>query len=401
MFGSVNVAMIGTGNIAATMAATLRKTKHAKLYAVASRDMTRAVEFGKKWGFRKAYGSYEDLVNDSKVKLVYIATPHSEHYANAKLCVEHGKACLVEKSFTANAQQAEDLLRLAEENHVFIAEAMWIRYMPFYKTITDMLNSGVIGAPTTLTANLGYNVRGITRMTDPKLAGGTLLDLGVYPLNFASMIFGDDIMKINATCTYTNRHLDEQDSISIVYKDGRMANLTASMLGPTDRQGIIYGTKGYMIVENINNFESLTVYNNEHKKVAYYRRPKQKTGYEYEVMAALRAIRNGWTEAPEMTHAQTLSIMHMMDFIREELGIVFPFEKNNKITGSHEAQIAAEASENLEKAAEESVIVNEAEQQQAQTVGDMQTATADDKGQSQHDMASALEEMAREIDGKD
>ncbi len=324
---AMNVGIIGTGDIAAVMAKTLKYTKHAKLYAVASRGSEKAAAFARQYGARKAYGSYEELVKDPKVQLIYIATPHSEHYANAKMCLLAGKPVLCEKAFTVNAAQAEELVKIAQDNKVFLAEAMWVRYMPFFATIKSVLDSKIIGEPVQLTANLGYNIRSKARMTDPYLAGGALLDVGVYPLTFASMVFGEDILRMHATCTYTSKHLDEQDAISIIYRDGRMANITASMIGISDRKGIIYGTKGYLIVENINNFESLTAYDNTGKKIAFYKRPKQKTGYEYEVEAAVRAIRAGKIECEEMPHAQTLSIMHMLDFIRSQMGIVYPFEK--------------------------------------------------------------------------
>lgn len=322
----LNVGIIGCGGIAAVMAKTVRKTRGFRPYAVASRSQEKAVGFAKLNGFKKAYGSYEDLVKDPKVDLVYVATPHSEHFANAKLCIENGKPCLVEKSFTANAKQAEELFRLANEKHVFITEAIWTRYMPFLSTMKEVLASGVIGEPVLLQANLGYAIKQNKRMTDPNLAGGSLLDVGVYTLNFADMMFGDDILRTESTCTYTSKHLDEQDSITLVYRDGRMAVLNASMLGITDRRGIVSGTKGYLEIENINNFEKLNVYDAAYKKIASYKRPRQITGYEYELQACARALENGWLECPEMKHAETLKILRWMDSIRESFGIVYPFE---------------------------------------------------------------------------
>lgn len=322
----MNVAIMGAGNIGGVMAHTLNKMKSVRCYAVGSRNKEKAAEFAKKYGCRKAYGSYEELVSDKKVDLVYIATPHSEHYDNARLCIENGKAVLCEKAFTANAAQAEELFAFAKEKNVFITEAIWTRYMPMLQTIKEVLGSGVIGVPTMLTANLGYVISGVSRLTDPALAGGALLDVGVYTINFASMIFGTEVKKISSVCTYTKSGVDEQNSITMVFEDGKMAVLNSSMLSLSDRKGIIHGTKGFAVIENVNNFESMTVYDSSYNKVGEYNRPKQISGYEYEVEACVKALQNGETECPEMPHEETVRIMKLMDTLRYEWGIKFPFE---------------------------------------------------------------------------
>ena len=408
MFGNVNIAIMGAGNIAATMANTLKRTRKAKLYAIASRDQKKADEFAHKYGFKKAYGSYADLAADKKVGLIYIATPISEHYENAKMCLEAGKAVLVEKAFTVNAEQAEELIRIAKEKNVFLAEAIWTRYMPFNKTIREVLDSGVIGKPVMLTANLGYPLTHVQRMIDPDLAGGALLDLGVYPLNFASMFFGDDIDKISAAASYTEEFVDEQDGITITYKDGKVANLMASMSSVTDRRGVIYGDKGYVVVENINDPESLTVYDSRHKKVAKYKRPRQKTGYEYEVIASIQAINAHRIEPWAMPHEQTLKIMRLMDEIRSQTGVYYPFEKK-AIEQNHEmdpeeknAEAAAPAEEapaveevqenaQVEQAAEaaEAVVAAEA----AETVAEAVEAPAEVAAEATEAVAEVAEEV--------
>lgn len=178
-----------------------------------------------------------------------------------------------------------------------------------------------------LTANLGYPIRKVPRMYTPELAGGALLDLGVYPLNFAAMIFGTEIEKIQSVCTYTDTGVDEQESITLIYKDGKTAVLNATMLAATDRQGVIYGTEGYMVVENINNFEGITTYNKDHVKLNTYKRPKQISGYEYEVEACIRALKDGFIQCPEMPHEESLKMLHIMDEIRKEWKIEYPCEK--------------------------------------------------------------------------
>lgn len=327
MLKQKRIAIMGTGNIAGIMAQTIKKMKNVKCYAVASRDSNRAKEFAKKYGVKKAYGSYEEMVMDSKIDLVYIATPHSEHYQNMKLCIENGRAVLCEKAFTANAKQAEDIFKLAKENGVFVAEAMWTRYMPMLSTIRGILNSGIIGMPSMLTCNLGYHLVNIPRMMEPALAGGALLDLGVYTINFASMMFGTEVTRINSSCTMTQTGVDASNSITMTFRDGKMAVLDSTMLGMSDRRGIIYGTSGYMEIENINNFESVTVYDRNRKVMKSVKAPKQISGYEYEVMSSLNAIERGQIECWEMPHAETLRIMQIMDDLRKAWGVVYSFEE--------------------------------------------------------------------------
>ena len=186
----MKVGILGAGRIAATMAKTLNGMKEAEAYAVASRSPEKAEEFARKNHVEKAYGSYEEMLADEEVELVYIATPHSHHLEHGKLCISYGKPVLCEKSFTANAAQARELLDYAAEKKVFITEAIWTRYMPSRKMIDDIIASGELGEIKMISANLGYELTDKERMLRPDLAGGALLDVGVYTLNFASMVLG-------------------------------------------------------------------------------------------------------------------------------------------------------------------------------------------------------------------
>ncbi len=345
----MNIAILGAGGIAKTMATTLQPLKGAECYAVAARDMKRAQVFADKFGFKKAYGSYTEMLADEDVELVYIATPHSHHYEHIKLCLEHGKHVLCEKAFTANAKQAEEVLRMAEEKGLLLTEAIWTRYMPMRQMIDDIIKSGIIGKPTSLSANLGYPLEHIERMVKPELAGGALLDLGVYVLNFASMVFGDEIESISATCIKLDSGVDAQETIMLTYKDGRMATLYVTMLAQTDRRGMVNGTNGYIEIENINNYESVRVYNLERKVIAEYAAPCQVTGYEYEVLSAMQAIREGRIECPEMPHMETLRMMRLMDSIRVAWDIEYPFEKAPVVpeSGEEEPAVSTEKDETV------------------------------------------------------
>lgn len=324
MMTKTRIGIIGSGWIAEKMAITLKGLDEAESYAIASRDIKKAEAFAKTWGFTKAYGSYEELAEDPNVDLIYIATPHSHHYDNAKMAIEHGKAVLCEKAFTANAKEARELIRLAEEKGVFLTEAIWTRYMPLSLKIMELLKNGAIGRPRLLTATLGYPMEFKERIVRPELCGGALLDLGVYSINFARMFFGDDIADVRSLCWKNDTGMDINNAISILYKDGRMANIQSTACCVNDRQGIISGETGYIIVDNINNPQVATVYNVDHDVVAVHKTPQQITGYEYQVTASIEAMKNGWLESPYMPHQETIKVMEMMDMLRKEWGVTYP-----------------------------------------------------------------------------
>ena len=326
------LAILGAGGIARSMARTVRMMREAgrpvELYAVGSRSPEKAEAFAKAEGVTRAYGSYEELVSDGAIDLVYIATPHSEHARHAALCVEHSLPVLVEKAFAANEAQARQAIGLAESRGVFLTEAIWTRYMPSRRMVDELIASGAIGEPYLLTANLGYAISRVPRILDPALAGGALLDVGVYALNFASMCFGDGIAKTDAAADLFPTGVDRTVSLTLRYTDGRMAQLHACAQVCTDRRGIVYGSEGFLEVDNINNPSAITLCRgNDHTRPERVLRvPAQLTGYEYQVEACMRAIAAGELSCPEMPHAETLEIMRQMDGIRAQLGIRYPFE---------------------------------------------------------------------------
>ena len=324
----MNIGIIGAGWIAEKMAVTLtNKPEGCQVYAIASRNEAKAKSFADKWGIRKWYGSYEALVADADVDLVYIATPHSHHYEHALLAIEHHKPVLVEKAFTANATQAERLLAAAKQQGVFITEAIWTRYMPLSARIKEVMDSGIIGEPRVLTATLCYMMEQKERIVRPELCGGALLDLGVYCLNFARMYFGTDIVSTVTNCITGPTGMDMHESISMTYRNGRMANLQAGALCLNDRQGIISGTEGYIRVDNINCPERVEVWRN-YELVAIYQKPEDMvTGYEYQVLECKRCLDQGLLESPMMPHAETLAIMRQMDELRKEWGVVYPMDE--------------------------------------------------------------------------
>lgn len=322
----MNIGFIGAGRIANTLASTMARMEDVNLYAVAARDLDRAQAFAAQYGFDKAYGSYEEMLRDPNVELVYIATPHSHHFEHMKLCIAHGKNVLCEKAFTLNAAQARGIAALAKAKGVYVAEAIWTRYMPSRAMINEVLASGIIGNVTALTATLCYPVAYKERCIRPELAGGALLDVGVYCLNFALMHFGDDIERMDSSVRMTDTGVDGQESITLHYRDGRIAVLTAGILSRSDRKGIFYGDKGYIIVENINNPQSISVYDLTDTLVKKIEVPAQITGYEYQIREAMARIRAGETESASMPLDTTIAVMERMDALRKDWGLIYPME---------------------------------------------------------------------------
>jgi predicted dehydrogenase len=322
----MKIGILGAGNIAATLAETMRQMPEVECYAVAARDLSRAEAFCREHGFEKAYGSYEELVKDEQVELVYIATPHSHHYEHMKLCLLHDKPVLCEKAFTMNSSQAKEIAKLSKERGVYAAEAIWTRYMPSRQIINEAIAGGILGKVSMLTANLSYDIDGVERIIRPELAGGALLDVGVYPLNFALMHFGNKITKVESSMIKTETGVDGMETITLFYQDGRMASLTAGIYGRSDRKGIIYGEKGYLIVENVNNPQAVRVYDTDDRLIKEYELPQQISGYEYEIRECISRIEKGETESLSMPLQTSIEVLEIMDGLRKDWGIQYPEE---------------------------------------------------------------------------
>lgn len=321
------IGILGAGWIAGKMAETVAAMDGYEIFAVASRSLGKAQAFASKWNICKAFGSYEELVSEKEIDMIYIATPHSHHYQHTKLAIEHGKPCLVEKAFTANAREAKDLLEFAKKRNVFVTEAIWTRYMPLSHKIKELLENGAIGEPRLLSASLCYPLEDKERITNPALCGGALLDVGVYVLNFARMYFGNNVVKTVTNCQLGETGMDMQESISLSYTDGKMANLQAGARCLNDRQGIISGTEGYIRVDNVNCPERVEVYRNYSLVETYLKPENMISGYEYQVIESRRCIESGLLESPMMPHAETISVMQQMDSLRKEWGVVYPMDK--------------------------------------------------------------------------
>lgn len=325
--GIMRVGIIGAGWIAEKLALTMQQMTDCKLYAIAARELSRAEAFRNQWGAAVAYGSYEELVCDPNVDLVYIATPHSHHYRHTRLALEHGKPCLVEKAFTANARQAEELIRLARERKLLLAEAIWTRYQPMLPIMRRTIASGIIGPVTQITAGLTYMMRNKERIVRPDLCGGAMLDLGVYPINFLRMLLPIEHERVEWHAWLGPTGMDMNDSMTFFYPDGTMACLTCGCLAIGDNRGIVRGEKGWMEIDNCNNPQLMRVYNADRQLVEEIRYPHQITGYEYEIIACRDALLKGLTECPEMPLDETLRVMQIMDEFRAAVGVHYPYDE--------------------------------------------------------------------------
>ena len=322
----LRVGIIGTGWIAEKAAITLNGLSECEAYAVGSRSIDTAEAFAAKWGIAKAYGSYAELIADADVDLVYVGTPHSHHYDVTRQALLAGKPCLVEKAFMANRREAADILQLARERKVFIAEAIWTRYQPAVGIIRDLIGSGRIGTPRLLTATLGYSMGDKPRIMRADLCGGALLDLGVYALNFARMFFPADIVSMESQCVKSQSGMDLTNAITLVLADGMLCNMQSSAACVGDNIGVIAGTEGNLIIDNINNPQKITVNGPNRTYVETINVPQQITGYEYQFQACRQALIDGLLEPCEMPHEETLYIMQLMDTLRQKWGVRYPMD---------------------------------------------------------------------------
>lgn len=318
------VGIIGTGSIAEKVADTLQKLSAFEPYAVASRDIDKANAFGDKYGVTKMYGSYEELCNDPDVELVYIATPNSVHAENAKLALNAGKPVLVEKPFSYDAKTTEEVLGLARQKNLFAGEAMWIRFLPMYERIAFLVGQGVIGNVFNITSNLSYKIFDKERIKDLSLGGGVLLDLGVYPINLLRMIMGGAPAQINASCAKFETGADAQLSLQFAFEGGRTASAFVSSMYKGNNGAIIFGDKGYIEIDNINNPEGFRVYQGDQKIMEINPPETQISGYEYQFIAARDCIIKGEVEFRAHSHVNTIETMQLLDSIRDAIKVEFP-----------------------------------------------------------------------------
>jgi len=322
----MKIGFLGAGHISAKMADTVVRLNDPgiKAYAVGARNLGRAQAFAARFDVPKSYGSYEELVADPGVDLIYVGTVNNLHLAHSRLAIEAGKPVLCEKPFTSNAREAEELIALARSRGVFLCEAVWTRFMPFSFKIGELLESRAIGRPMYISANLCYAMEYKERVMKPEFAGGALLDVGVYCLNFARMYFGGDIVRTESSCAIGGTGVDMFENITLYWRGGQMASLQSGAQFCSSREAVVAGDDGYIVINNVNCPLSARIYKN-FKQVAEYSAPAPRaTGYEYELLSCKEALDRGWVEHPLMPHAESLAIMRQMDDLRKSWGVRYP-----------------------------------------------------------------------------
>jgi dihydrodiol dehydrogenase / D-xylose 1-dehydrogenase (NADP) len=323
---TINWGIIGPGGIAHKFADAIKSVENARLIACASKDMDKANAFKEKYDLQYAYNSYDELVKNNEVDAVYIATTHNFHYENAMLCLNNGKAVLVEKAFTINAKQAEELVNLANKKGLFVMEAMWTRYLPLSCWVREQIKNGEIGEACHIDASFGvkFAFDKNSRAFNINLAGGGLLDLGIYPLSYTSMIFGCKPLKISSVAKIGETGVDEQAAISLLYKNGKTASITYSMHCNYSNSAIICGTKGKIILPEYIWGKSGKLIK-EDKSITEFSEGNE-NGFIYEIKEATELIINGKIENPALPHEEIIGIMKICDALRESWSFKYPCE---------------------------------------------------------------------------
>jgi dihydrodiol dehydrogenase / D-xylose 1-dehydrogenase (NADP) len=318
--------ILSTGGIAHEFARRTLQTPGAELVAVGSRTAESAETFGAQFNIPHRHGSYEALAGDPEVDIIYIATPHNFHYANARLCLEAGKPVLVEKAFTLNAAQAADLIAIARQKRLFLMEAMWTRFLPVMAKVRELVQGGAIGELRIVKADLGFRAdyRPDWRLLNLNLAGGALLDVGCYVVSFASMLLGNPI-QVSGISHIGQTGVDEQSAILLGYPEGRMAVLNCAIRTDLARDGWVFGTEGSLYLSPFFCWTSHIILKTSGGVEKHFR--FRKIGFEFEIAEAMRCLRAGLVESPAMPLDESLSIMRTLDTLRQQAGLRYPEER--------------------------------------------------------------------------
>lgn len=326
MSETIRWGIIATGEIAGKMAHDLKTLPDAELVAVGSRTQQNADEFAAEYGIPRAYDSYEAVANDPDVDVVYIATPNDLHVENALTCIEAGKAVLCEKPFAFNAEQAKKVFARAKEKGVFLMEAMWSRFLPTHRKLHELAWTGAFGDIRMIQADFGYrteyNPEG--RLFNLARGGGALMDVGTYTIALAVRLLGKPD-RITGYANLTDSGVDEQASVLLGFPSGGMAVLNCATRTKLFDEARIFGTKGRArLHESFWKGDQLTTFIDNQEQ--HYSMPREDWGYQYQAREVHRCLRAGELESPTMPHEDSLTILGIMDTLREQWGIRYPGE---------------------------------------------------------------------------
>jgi predicted dehydrogenase len=330
MTTTIRWGILGTGNIAKKFATGLATVPNAALAAVGSRSRESADAFAEKFSIPRRHASYEALAADPDIDVVYVSTPHPMHKANALLCLEAGKAVLCEKPFTLNAADTAEVVATARRKRRFLMEAMWTRFLPAIAKARELLREGAIGETRLVQADFGFRtgVKAESRLFDLALGGGALLDVGIYPISFASMIYGRQPTRIDAQATIGTTGVDEQTAMLFGYDGGASALLSTAIRINTPQDAYILGTDGHIQIPTFWKADKLTVKRGANTETLAL--PFIGNGYSHQAIEVQRCLREGLLESPTMPHDESIAIMATMDQVRARIGLKYPQETQSQ-----------------------------------------------------------------------
>lgn len=326
MSKTYNWAILGCGKIARKFAGDLKLLPNARLYAAASRSLENAENFASELGFEKAYGSYEEMVNDPEVDVVYIATPHSHHCEHALLCLNQRKAVLCEKAFAINSREVAAMIDAARKNSTFLMEAFWTRFQPSFLKVMEIIHSGELGALKMVRSDFAFNAEfdPEKRLYNVGLGGGSLLDIGIYPLFMSLMTLGKP-SEIKTMASFCPTGAEESILMSFRYPGGQLASLVSSFASHSSIQTEFSFENGFVRL-NRRFFKptTLTYWKNwEEEKIIVFDKGAG-FGYELEAKHVMNCLDAGKTESDWMPLSFSADLMEIMDWVRKDAGIVFP-----------------------------------------------------------------------------
>lgn len=320
--------ILGTGAIARQFVEGLNSLPEAEVLAVGSRSEASAAEFADEREIPRRYASYDDLAADPDVDVVYVAIPHPFHADNAELCLEAGKAVLCEKPFTLNAAEAERIVWLARDRGLFLMEGMWTRFFPLMEKLRRLVSDGAIGEVRMLNVDFGFraDLDPASRLFDPKLGGGALLDVGVYCVSLASMVLGKPSRTVGLS-HLGETGVDEQASVILEHEGGRLASLSIGIRTATPQEVTIMGTDGYLRVHSPWWRPTSMTISRPGEGTETVEAPVSGNGFNYEAAEVMRCLEAGATESEIMPLDETLSVMRTMDGVRAAWGLRYPGEE--------------------------------------------------------------------------
>ncbi|MDE5416969.1 Gfo/Idh/MocA family oxidoreductase [Labilibaculum sp. DW002] len=318
--------ILGAGRIAKKFAADFKVVTEGDIIAVGSRSKDRSNQFANEFGIANAYSSYEEMLKNENIDVVYVATPHNFHLEHAQLCLHAGKSVLCEKPVTVNSSEFDILQKLAKEKNLFFMEAIWTYYLPAIIQAMQWIKEGKIGKVKQVQVSFGFrgDMDKKERLANPNLAGGALLDIGIYGIAIAELVFDKEVEKIQAIATFSETGIDASNSIQLQYKNGGMAQISSSLVAELKNEAIIYGDKGRIEIPQFWMAKKAILVNDN--ETLEFKDEAPQMGYNHEADAVNNLIKNEKAESPVIPLVKSKKILSLMDKVREQIGLKYPFE---------------------------------------------------------------------------